>query len=354
MIRVRLAAIPESSIASVAAACMMSLCFVAASRTAAATSAGKNLTAYREHLQGLHAIVADCQKQRTTTACDASRIGNDDKVTLTLGGKAVQREIRYDWLRALFVRAAGKDDAPAVPIGRLSTAQTPPPSVDALLKQALERLSADEKEEGPGESSGPTYQSARRSLSTILAQKEYKSVNKTTLRERIRQWISNQLDRFFDHLIGIGSHIPWLAKALRALFIGLVCLALVWMLIRIERRSRIKLSPDLIPAGHAPSAREWQLWLADARNMAEQGAWREAIHFLYWSVISRLESGHVWTADRARTPREYLRLVSSGDPRKEDLTLLTRSFERTWYGGRPADTNDYQSAVKVAEQLGVK
>jgi hypothetical protein len=354
MIRVRLAAIPKLSIASVAAACMMSLCFVVASHSAAATLAGANLAAYREHLQGLKAIVADCQKQRTTTACDASRIGMDEKVTLTMGGKAVQREIRYDWLRALFVRAAGKDDAPAAPIGALSTANSPAPSVDVLLKQALERISADEKEEGPSESSGPAYQSARRSLSSILAQKEYKSINKITVRERILQWIQNQLDRFFDQLVGIGTHIPWLAKALRALFIGLVCLALVWMLVRIERRSRIKLSPDLIPAGHAPSAREWKLWLADARNMADQGAWREAIHFLYWSVISRLESSHVWTADRARTPREYLRLVSSADPRKEHLTLLTRSFERTWYGGHPADPNDYQAAVNVAEELGVK
>ncbi len=354
MIRVRSAANSKLSNASAAAAYIIFLCFVPAPHLAAATQSGANLAAYREHLQGLQAVVADCRKQRTQTACDVSRIGADDKVMLTADGGTAKREIRYDWLRALFTRAAGKDDAPATPIGSLSPAPSTAPSVDALLQRALERLSADEKQGGPAASSGPSYQSARRSLSTILAQKEYKSVNKTTLRERIQQWVLNQLDRFFDQLVGIGRHVPWLARALRALFIGLVCIALVWMLIRIERRSRIKLSPDLVPAGHAPSAREWQLWLADARNMADQGAWREAIHFLYWSVISRLESSHVWAADRARTPREYLLLVPNADPRKEHLTLLTRSFERTWYGGRSADPSDYQSAVKVAEQLGVK
>ena len=226
--------------------------------------------------------------------------------------------------------------------------------MDSLLQRAFERLSADEKQEGPAELSGSSYEFARRSLSTILAQKEYKSVNKTICANVLCSGLLNPLDKLFDHLVGIGRHVPWLARALRALFIGMVCIALVWLLIRIERRSRIKLSPDLVPAGHAPSTREWKLWLADARNMADQGAWREAIHFLYWSVISRLESNHVWAADRARTPREYLRLVPNADPRKEHLTHLTRSFERTWYGGRPADPSDYQSAVKVAEQLGVK
>ena len=70
--------------------------------------------------------------------------------------------------------------------------------------------------------------------------------------------------------------------------------------------------------------------------MAAKGQWREAIHFLYWASIARLESRRLWPADRARTPREYLALLAGTDPRKTNLTALTRSFERTWYGGRAA------------------
>jgi hypothetical protein len=88
--------------------------------------------------------------------------------------------------------------------------------------------------------------------------------------------------------------------------------------------------------------------------MAAHGLWRDAIHFLYWAAISRLESRHLWPADRARTPREYLRLLSGADPRKANLATLTRSFERTWYGGREADASDFKAALKLAAELGVE
>jgi hypothetical protein len=99
------------------------------------------------------------------------------------------------------------------------------------------------------------------------------------------------------------------------------------------------------------SARDWQLWLADARKAAAGGQWREAIHFLYWAAIARLESRRLWPADRARTPREYLTLVSPEDPRQSGLALLTRSFEHTWYGGREASESDYRHAEALAARL---
>ena len=105
------------------------------------------------------------------------------------------------------------------------------------------------------------------------------------------------------------------------------------------------------PAAGAASARDWQLWLEDARRAAAAGLWREAIHFVYWASISRLESRRLWPADRARTPREYLALVAPEDPRKAGLAQLTGSFERTWYGGRAAGESDYQHAEELAKAL---
>ena len=104
-------------------------------------------------------------------------------------------------------------------------------------------------------------------------------------------------------------------------------------------------------AAAAASARDWQLWLEDARRAAAAGNWREAIHFLYWAAISRLESKRLWPADRARTPREYLALVAPEDPRKAGLATLTGSFERIWYGGRPAAETDYRRAEAIAAAL---
>jgi hypothetical protein len=139
-------------------------------------------------------------------------------------------------------------------------------------------------------------------------------------------------------------------------FILASCVGLAWGLLQLERRWRIRLVPESDgPAAGAASARDWQLWLADARRAAAAGEWREAIHFVYWAAISRLESrlgsGRLWPADRARTPREYLALVAADDPRRAGLATLTGSFERTWYGGRTAGESDYLQAEKLADGL---
>ncbi len=97
--------------------------------------------------------------------------------------------------------------------------------------------------------------------------------------------------------------------------------------------------------------RDWQLWLEDARKSAAARQWREAIHFVYWAAISRLESKRLWPADRARTPREYLTLIAADDPRKASLASLTGSFVRTWYGGREAREADYLRAESLADKL---
>ena len=81
------------------------------------------------------------------------------------------------------------------------------------------------------------------------------------------------------------------------------------------------------------------------------GLWREGIHFLYWAVISRLESKRLWPADRARTPREYFALVAPDDLRKPGLASLTATFERVWYGGREAGEEDYRRAERLTGNL---
>ena len=123
-------------------------------------------------------------------------------------------------------------------------------------------------------------------------------------------------------------HAAWVGRVLIWGFLLAVGVGLVWALLQLERRWRVRPVPEIDhpPAG-APSARDWQLWLKDAREAAAAGQWREAIHYLYWAAISRLESKRVWPPDRARTPREYLAMVAGDDPRKAGLGALTRESE---------------------------
>lgn len=328
-----------------------------------ADSGSNRLAQYEQHLARLNAVVAACQKQRTAQACDPSLAGPDDGVRLS-GAAAEIREIRYDWLRALLAVAGQKDKPAAAGAGKSAQATAGPVevpavrmqalSVDALLTLARQRLAEDAKQAGEPMAAGPSYAAERASLGTILAQPEFRGVNKVTARERLIEWLNDALNKLLAQLIGFGARSPWIAFVLRALLLAGICLGLVWALVRIERRARIRLVPDAPAGPGAPSAREWQLWLRDAQAMAAAGHWREAIHFVYWAAIARLESRRVWPADRARTPREYLGLLSGADPRRPKLAALTRDFERTWYGGREAGSSDYQAARELAAELGVE
>jgi hypothetical protein len=317
--------------------------------------ANSNLEAYRAHLGQLLVIVADCQQQHTAEACDPSRVGPDESVKLVTQRGSTERKIRYDWLRNLLAQASSNKEQTSVPtISGAPIAVQKSQPIEVQLRAAQERLAEEAKLIPLDRIPAQEFQSEHQVLGSILANKEYKSVSRTTLRERITAWILKWIDRIFDKLVGAGAHLPWLARILRDLFFAGICLLLVGMLLRAERRSRIRLPGDMGIGDNVPSAREWQSWLQDARKMAEECEWRQAIHFLYWAVISRLESRNVWPADRARTPREYLRLVPGNDSRKEHLRSLTGTFENTWYGGRSANANDYNDALRVAEELGVK
>ena len=195
-------------------------------------------------------------------------------------------------------------------------------------------------------------------MNSILAQRAYQSVTQVSALARFREWLGNLLDKLLSGLIRFGSHAPWIAWLFRILLLVVICTALVWFLLRIERRSRIRLIPDVEPApGRAFGARMAACGSATRKAMAAKGLWREAIHFVYWASIARLESTRLWpwpTAPGVLRAR-YLALLAATDPRKPNFEGAHHcSFERTWYGGRTAQgTSDFNAALEQAAALGV-
>ncbi|MGA3032695.1 MAG: DUF4129 domain-containing protein [Terracidiphilus sp.] len=332
------------------------------------TLQNSTLVEYRQHLERLDGVVTDCvarQKVKSgppanDNACDPARVGPDDRVSGAVRGDPQPREVRYDWLRAVLARAGNKS-VPWMPsaISLGSHKAIAQPAVDTQLADALARLKSDEQQAASPADAGSNYAGERKALTGILSQKAYQGVTEVSAASRFREWLYAQLDRFLSSLVRFGARSPWIVWTLRVLLLLGICVGLVWIFVRIERGSRLKLVPDdVAPASGSPSAREWQLWLKDAQAMATKAQWRDAIHFMYWAAIARLESNpgarRPWPADRARTPREYLGLMPGADSRKPALTALTHSFERTWYGGRPADPADFNAAMEQAATLGVK
>ena len=314
---------------------------------------------YRQHLAALTTLVEACAKARDTKACDPELVGPDDRVPVAAGANPERRLVSFAWLRALFAKAQEKDKKPSdakSPVGAKGAAEDstlpPPPTTTQLLQDAQSRLARDLAQANASAPAQSPYTQEREAMNQVLAGRDFRNLEDPTARDTMLEKLGNWLNSLFENAAKISARAAWLGRLIVWGFIVAVCVGLIWALIQLERRWRIRLVPETsAPAAGAASARDWQLWLKDARQAAAAGKWREAVHFVYWAAISRLESKRLWPADRARTPREYLALVASDDPRTASLKTLTGSFERIWYGGRAAQENDYRSAEQLASAL---
>ncbi len=342
------------------------------------TTRTASLDDYRHHLQNLSILVASCAQASDPKTCDPTLIGPDDHVALA----AEQRQISYDWLRALFKQAQQKDAAEATPNKAPSkpdeSIRPRPRTTAELLNDAQARLTADlaqatalatadgqrllappqvaPSQVAPSQVApsqvAPSQVGERAVLRKVLSQREFSALTAPSARDTLQEKFINWLNRLFEGASRFEAQAAWVGKLIVWGFIALVCIALAWGLLQLERRWRIRLVPESTGiTNDAASARPWQLWLNDARAAADAGNWRTAIHCLYWAAISRLESKRLWPADRARTPREYLAILAAEDPRRLALAPLTRSFEHVWYGGRPANEHDYRQADALAQAL---
>jgi len=235
-------------------------------------------------------------------------------------------------------------------------ARPPRLTTGQLLESAKARLTQDIAQAGALAATPPAapadYARERATMKQVLAGRDFRYLEPPTASDSMFEKLGEWLNRLWANAAKLQIHAAWVGRAIVWGFILAVCVGLVWGLMQLERRWRIRLVPDTdAPAAGAASARDWQLWLKDARQCAASGQWREAVHFVYWAAISRLESKRLWPADRARTPREYLALVAAEDPRRAGLATLTGSFERTWYGGRTAAESDYLKAEELAADL---
>jgi hypothetical protein len=313
---------------------------------------------YRQHLVALEDLTRACAKARDLKACDPTLVGLDDRVPAGAASSDDLRLIRYGWLRILFSRAEEPDkaqkapDSGALSAGARKSLREIPPTTSQLLVDAQARLAYDLAQANRTITPLPSHVEERNTMQQVLAGREFSNLQIATESDTALERFGNWLNRLFAKFEKLRTRSAWVGRALVWGFFGAVAAGLAWGLLQTERRWRIRLVParaGLVP--EAVSARDWQLWLADARKAAADGHWREAIHFLYWAAVARLESKRLWPTDRARTPREYLALMAADDPRQSGLASLTSSFERTWYGGREASESDYRRAEALAASL---
>jgi len=208
------------------------------------------------------------------------------------------------------------------------------------------RQDLDSFEESPRDVS-----SSREHLNALLARPEFQDVHGPTLLDRLAQKLLDIVLGWLG-LLFRSSAVPTISKFLVYALIGFAVLALGWLAYRQIKSAGEK--ENVVPTDLPVSAKSWALWLAEAQAAAKQHNWREAIRLAYWAGISFLEHQGAWRPDRARTPREYLRLLSNSSEHRETLAALTQIFELSWYARRRADAGVFEQAIQALERLGCR
>jgi hypothetical protein len=193
---------------------------------------------------------------------------------------------------------------------------------------------------------------ALKKLSNILGRPEFHKTRGPSARDLLLARIYSWLNRMLSKLVSRGASAEWVSILVYGFIIIAMTLLAVWTIRRLRHRQVEPVGREIIP--FAPSARSWRAWLAEARSMAQQQDWRNAIHLAYWAGISFLESAGAWKPNRARTPREYLRLMGKSKAEYPSLAALTRTFEVVWYGNRAASVSDFQETLVQLEKLGCR
>lgn len=184
----------------------------------------------------------------------------------------------------------------------------------------------------------------------ILARAEFQRPEPTWW-DRFKQKIGEILVRFFLGVDRVTTQSPWVGRALEwLLFVAAAVGVLVWVLRTVQRqRLRVALGGGAVKA--TARSLETENWRQLAEREASRGAWREAIHALYWAAIVHLEQRRAWKHNASRTPREYVRLLRAGSDEQRELRTLTSSLEQSWYGHREANELEFGAARESFDRL---
>jgi hypothetical protein len=309
----------------------LSLCLLLIAGVAGAQGPGVRALSIADYTAWLERVALAVEPSAAGPA-DLARVVRDVPVRWRVESAGQSFEIANDWLLTDLRELQSKPEA----VARVRL-------VDRLRALAGEASAF----EAPASGQAPS----RARLDEILSRRDFRNIHGPTwvdeLRQRILMWIVNVLERLFG-----SSAVPTVSTILVYMLIGLAAVALaMWTYRSLTRAAALE---TVVPGRMPVSAKEWSIWLAEAQQAAGRGEWRDAVHLSYWCAVSFLESKGAWKPDRARTPREYLRLLPASSGHRSALTALTRNFELVWYGTEAADERRFAEALGHLEHMGCR
>lgn len=191
---------------------------------------------------------------------------------------------------------------------------------------------------------------AQAAMEKILAGAEFQRPE-PTLWERLKARILNAIIQIFTGIDRVTTQSPWVGRTLEWLLFLAAAVGLVVWALRTVQRQRLRVALGAEPAKSSTWGRETEDWWRQSEREAARGAWREAIHAIYWAAIVHLEGRRAWRHNPSRTPREYVRLLKAGSTEQRELRGLTSALEQSWYGQREANAEEFAEARESFERL---
>jgi hypothetical protein len=240
----------------------------------------------------------------------------------------------------------------------LNDARNEPSQRNQRVTQAQEWIAELASQVNAYAADGQATPDARARLERILNSPEFGSVYRESAWERFKQrvaaWIWQKAGEWLQRMSG---H-PIAARAMAWLILLLAVAGVALLLFRAwTRRARF----EELKAPAAPALQSWQEWIHTAQLAADRGAYRDAVHALYWAGIVYLENSRILLREPSRTPRERLRHLrfppQPGDDdvkRRDLLQALTSGLERVWYAGAPATRQDFLETSRLVQELGCR
>jgi uncharacterized protein DUF4129 len=275
-------------------------------------------------------------RQLETLASEVERVEPADAARLAASFPLVERvgeqvEVRFEWLRATLLGAAGDADWAS------------------HRRDLASRLRAMRREAGELPPARVADKDARAALAHILEDRAFQRARRDSWQARLVDWLKNWLADVWDRTLGRRFGTRNVAVALAwAASIG----AIVVLLIGLARAAAVRRAERPLAFGPVTPQRTAAGELArEASALARGGRVREAVRVAYRAAVHRLEEEGALRVDDARTPREYLRLLPAPHRRRPALAALTTTFERIWYGSSPPDPDEGDRIVALLRDL---
>lgn len=186
-----------------------------------------------------------------------------------------------------------------------------------------------------------TNEEVRRKLEEILRRPEF--VNKEALAKWL-QSVADGLAGFFNRVTGKNikiGYLSFLESILAILAAASVLLVLIYTCLRLYRYFSPEYAETPSPGNDPTSINSDQL-RTQASVCAEKGEYREAIRYLYLSLLLFLDQKKLIRYRPSKTNREYLQEFRRNETGQDGFYGVVSFFEGKWYGMEPCSNMDYR------------